>query len=147
MAKITGKVGTLTETVEGKKQAVDYNRSASVEYALPETVKDAQKLFGDEVCITMIQRATVTSARNKINSLIVQGATDDEIGKHFEGWIPPLGSVGQRKSAAEKMATKLNKMSTSDRENTLRELQELLEAEGTEDASDVEDSDEEQDDD
>ncbi len=132
MAKITGKVGTLTETVDGKPQSVPYNRSASIEYALPENVKDAQKLFGDEVCITMVQRATVTSARNKINSLIVQGATDGEIAKHFEGWIPPLGSVGQRKSPAEKMATKLNKMSTSERETTLKELQALLEAEDSE---------------
>lgn len=140
MAKITGKVGTLTETVDGKAQAVPYNRSASIEYALPENVKDAQKLYGDEVCITMIQRATVTSARNKINSLIVQGATEGEIAKHFEGWIPPLGSVGQRKSAAEKMATKLNKMSTSDRETTLKELQELLEAED----SDVDEVDEDE---
>ncbi len=141
MAKITGKVGTLTETVDGKPQAVEYNHSASIEYALPANVKDAQKLFGDEVCITMIQRATVTSARNKINSLIVQGATDSEIAKHFEGWIPPLGSVGQRKSPAEKMATKLNKMNTSERESTLRELQELLEKESD---SDVDDSDEDE---
>lgn len=129
MAKITGKVGALTETVDGEKQTVEYNRSASIDYALPETVKDAQKLFGDEVCITMIQRATVTSARNKINSMIVFGATDAEIAKHFEGWIPPLGSVGQRKSAAEKMATKLNKMTVGERETTLKELQALLEAE------------------
>lgn len=129
MAKIIGKVGALTETVDGEKQSVEYNRSASIDYALPETVKDAQKLFGDEVCITMIQRATVTSARNKINSMIVFGATDAEIAKHFEGWIPPLGSVGQRKSAAEKMATKLNKMDAGERETTLKELQALLEAE------------------
>ncbi len=128
MAKITGKVGTLTETIDGEKQRVEYNRSASVEYALPATVEEAQKLFGDEVCVTMIQRATVTSARNKINSMIVLGATGKEIAKHFEGWIPPLGSVGQRKSAAEKMATKLNKMDASEKEATLKELQELLEA-------------------
>ncbi len=140
MAKITGKVGTLTEQVDGKPQAVPYNRSESIEYALPANVKDAQKLFGDEVCITMIQRATVTSARNKINSLIVQGATAGEIAKHFEGWIPPLGSVGQRKSPAEKMATKLSKMNTSERESTLRELQELLEKED----SAVDDSDEDE---
>ncbi len=138
MAKITGKVGTLTETIDGQKQAVDYNRSASIEYELPKTVADAQKQYGDEVCVTMIQRAAVTSARNKINSMIVLGATDKEIAKHFEGWIPPLGSVGQRKSAAEKMATKLNKMSTSEKESTLKELQALLEA-------DSDDSDESED--
>ncbi len=141
MAKITGKVGTLTETVDGQKQAVDYNRSASIEYALPKTVEEAQKLYGDEVCVTMIQRATVTSARNKINSMIVLGATDKEIAKHFDNWIPPLGSVGQRKSAAEKMATKLNKMSTGDKEATLRELQALLEADGDESDEDESDSD------
>lgn len=139
MAKITGKVGTLTETVDGEKTAVEYNRSASIEYALPKTVEDAQKVYGDEVCVTMIQRAAVTSARNKINSMIVLGATDKEIAKHFEGWIPPLGSVGQRKSTAEKMATKLNKMDAGEKEATLKELQALLEAD-----SDVDEVDEDE---
>lgn len=128
MAKIKGTVGTITETVDGKKQKVSYDRSVTVEYPLPLTMKDALERYGEEVCISMIQRSTVISGRNKINNFIVQGATEKDINKYFDGWTPPLGNVGQRKSPAEKMATKLNKMSKDEREAALVELQKLLSA-------------------
>lgn len=99
----------------------EHPESVSVEYDLPETVEGLVEKFGAEAVAAAAKDSLVISIQALLRRNIEKSA--DELQTLANEWKPGVRSPAVQKSAFEKAAQQVGKMSEEERQELLRRLQ------------------------
>lgn len=119
MGAITAKVKNFVVT-KGENGAADVTeeRTATVNYDMPNTLDGLRSKFGDEIVASQAEAALVISLQAFMRRHI--DATD--LQAKVDAWVPETRAAVQRKSAAEKVDDLIGGLSAEDRKALIAKL-------------------------
>jgi len=108
--------------VSAKVGKAPNQKSAKVNYDVPEKLADLQKRFGDDVIAAHASGSIVISLQALMRRLIEKGKSQADIQAAVTPWKPDTRTAGPKQSAFEKATSSIDKLSDEERKQLLAKL-------------------------
>ncbi len=125
------------KAVTVKKRIPSMNIEASTDYLYPETIAEAKEVFGEDVCVGLIEDQLTLRIQAKLGSLMVDSKgnltdkTKEEIQTAFDEWKPGVAPArgSGKKSLVNSLAKLIKAGKKEEVEALLKAAKEAAEAE------------------